>query len=106
MRLQAGDAVSILQFKTVKLRKVKRLAQGHLTRKQWRRFGLRSTDISTGFLEGRSGTLVLSAGSRTQQAWVQILPLPLIDYHFLAKSFAPSKMGMMIISPSQCYVEY
>ena len=30
MRLQAGDAVSILQFKKVKLRKIKLLAQGHL----------------------------------------------------------------------------
>ena len=76
MRLQAGDAVSILQFEKVTLRKVKLLAQGHIARKQWSRFGLRCTDISTGSLEGRAGVLLLSAGSRTQQAWVQILPLP------------------------------
>ena len=48
----------------------------YLACKQWGRLGLRSTDISTGSLEGRSGVLVLSAGSSTQQAWVQILPLP------------------------------
>ena len=52
MKPQAGGAISILQMKKVKLKKVKLLAQGHIASKQYSRFGLRSADTKAlaGFL--------------------------------------------------------
>lgn len=63
-------------MKKVKLRNVKLLAQGHTASKQCTRLGLRSANAKTLVIYKADWVLVISAGFRAQQVWVQILALP------------------------------